>query len=69
MALDRLRKEPEYEEQFVLFSAFVEKWMKRALYVLLSLLIAVQLLLQIPGLRYYLVIVEQLEGIPYDHSR
>ncbi|GAA4844053.1 hypothetical protein GCM10023310_22520 [Paenibacillus vulneris] len=69
MALDRVKKEPEYEEQFVLFSALVEKWMKRALYVLISLLVAMQLLLQIPGLRYYLVKVEQLEGIPYDHSR
>lgn len=63
------KKDSSYEDLFVLFSAPVEKWMKRVLYILLSLLIVAQLLLQIPGVRYYLVKVEQLEGIPYDSSK
>lgn len=65
----REKDDSGYEDLFVLLSGFVEKWLKRALYVLLSLLIVFQLLLQIPALRYYLVKVEQMEGIPYNHSK
>ncbi|WP_282935654.1 hypothetical protein [Paenibacillus sp. RC67] len=65
----REKNDSEYDDLFVRFSGFVEKWLKRALYVLLSFLIVFQLLLQIPALRYYLVKVEQMEGIPYNHSK
>ncbi|WP_028548691.1 hypothetical protein [Paenibacillus sp. UNC451MF] len=66
---ERETKEPRYEDLFVALSAFVEKWMKRTLLILLAMLVVTQLLLQIPSLRYYLVKVEQLEGIPYVHTK
>lgn len=57
-----------YEDLFICFSKLVEKWFLRSLAVLLSLLIVSQLLMQIPELRYYLVKIEQLEGVPYHRA-
>ena len=57
-----------YEELFVRFSEYAEHWLLRFLAVLFVLLIISQLLLQIPGVRYYFVKVEQLEGVPYQRS-
>jgi hypothetical protein len=57
-----------YEYSFVLFSVSIEAWLKRIILFVLSLLIMFQLLLQVPGIRYYLVKVEQLEGVPFSRS-
>ncbi|AFC29869.1 hypothetical protein [Paenibacillus mucilaginosus] len=55
----------EYEELFLGVAGRVEKMAVAVLVVLLSLLLASQLLLQNPRIRYLLVRVEQLEGTPY----
>ncbi|WP_426453535.1 hypothetical protein ACP26L_14640 [Paenibacillus sp. S-38] len=55
----------EYEELFLGVAGRVEKMAVAVLLVLLSLLVATQLLLQNPRIRYLLVRVEQLEGTPY----
>jgi len=57
--------ENRYEDLFLRFSPLLERWFKRILLVLVSLLIVCQLLLQVPFLRYHLVRVERLEGVPY----
>ncbi|MCS7462444.1 hypothetical protein N0M98_20185 [Paenibacillus doosanensis] len=57
-----------YEDLFLIFSSIIEMWAKRILILLLCLLVASQLLLQVPFLRYYMVKVEQLEGIPFLRS-
>ncbi|UQZ81949.1 hypothetical protein SK3146_01106 [Paenibacillus konkukensis] len=57
-----------YEDLFLIFSSIIEMWAKRILILLLCLLVASQLLLQVPFLRYYMVKVEQLEGIPFSRS-
>ncbi|MCZ8520561.1 MULTISPECIES: hypothetical protein [Paenibacillus] len=55
----------EYEERFLGVAERVEKMTVAVLLVLLALLLAAQLLLQHPRIRYWVVRVEQLEGIPY----
>ncbi|OXM88088.1 hypothetical protein [Paenibacillus rigui] len=57
-----------YEDLFIQFSKMVEKWILRALALILGLLVISQLLIQIPVIRYYLVKVEQLEGIRFQRS-
>ncbi|WP_082882614.1 hypothetical protein [Paenibacillus swuensis] len=54
-----------YEHVFVEFSVQVEKWLKRVLFLFLTLLILSQGLLQVPSIRKLLSEVEQLEGEPY----
>ncbi|ULL15544.1 hypothetical protein DVH26_14470 [Paenibacillus sp. H1-7] len=63
-----VEKENGYEDLFLQFSSIFERWVKRVLLVLVSLLILSQLLLQVPFLRYYMVKVEQLEGVPYSRT-
>ncbi|MFH5184763.1 DUF5359 family protein [Paenibacillus sp. TAB 01] len=65
---DGQREGYRYEELFVRFSERAEYWLLRFVAVWFVLLIASQLLLQIPGVRYYFVKVEQLEGVPYQRS-
>ncbi|MFD0680947.1 MULTISPECIES: hypothetical protein [unclassified Paenibacillus] len=57
-----------YEDIFLMFSALVEKWLVRATIGLLTLLLIFQLLLLSPSIRYYLVKVEQLEGVSFVRS-
>lgn len=63
MSSDRKRR--LYEQLFIRFSAKVEKALIRAMLVFFVLLVAVQLLLQIPYIRLHITRVEQLEGKPY----
>lgn len=61
-------KECGYEDLFLQFSSIFERWVTRVLLLLVSLLILSQVLLQVPLLRYYMVKVEQLEGVPYSRT-
>ncbi|MCD1260194.1 hypothetical protein B5M42_015385 [Paenibacillus athensensis] len=63
MSSDRKRR--LYEQLFIRFSAKVEKALIRTMLVFFVLLVAVQLLLQVPYVRLHLTRVEQLEGKPY----
>lgn len=58
-------KKPTYEELFKTFSAPVEKKLLRIAAILAVLLLASQLLLQIPAVRHILLRVERLEGTPF----
>lgn len=58
-------KKPTYEELFKSFSAAVEKKLLRLAAALAVLLVAVQLLLQIPAVRHTFLRVERLEGTPF----
>lgn len=55
-----------YENLFAEFSNSIEKWMIRLAKSLAILLLAIQLLLLIPGVRHLLVRVERLEGDPFE---
>ncbi|NOU97581.1 hypothetical protein GC093_30795 [Paenibacillus sp. LMG 31456] len=57
-----------YEELFLQFSSLVERWLIRIILGLLTLLLIFQLLLQYPSIRYFLVRVEQLEGVSFIRS-
>ncbi|MDF2964319.1 MAG: hypothetical protein K0S39_6054 [Paenibacillus sp.] len=63
---DDTGKRTGYEDLFLLFSSLVEKWLVRTLLGLLVLLFIFQSLLQFTGIRYYLVKVEQLEGVSFN---
>ncbi|KZE77211.1 hypothetical protein AV654_21765 [Paenibacillus elgii] len=58
-----------YEELFLQFAHRVERWIAWALAGCAIALVASQLLLLNPRVRYDLVKVEQLEGLPYPMSR
>ncbi|WP_019534084.1 hypothetical protein [Paenibacillus ginsengihumi] len=62
------RAQRRYARAFALFSSKVEKMLIRAAVVLLTALVLAQLLLQNPKIRYLLVEVERMEGIPYTRS-
>lgn len=55
------RKE-RYEDLFLIFSKKVERWLVRLIAWLLITLIAMQTLLRIPEVRYFLTEVVKLEG-------
>ena len=54
-------------DAYVRLSAFVEKWLLRALCALLILLILAQGLLRNEAFRRFAVPVDRLEGIPYQY--
>ncbi|MFB0841888.1 hypothetical protein [Paenibacillus oleatilyticus] len=58
-----------YEELFLQFAQRMERWIAWALAGCAIALVASQLLLLNPRIRYVLVKVEQLEGLPYSMSR
>lgn len=62
------RARRRYARTFALFSSKVEKALVGAAVVLLAALVLAQLLLQNPKIRYLLVEVERMEGIPYARS-
>jgi hypothetical protein len=64
-----LDERSRYEDLFVRFSSMVERWFVRLLFGLLALLLVCQLLLQFPEIRYRLVKVEQIEGVPLNRYR
>ncbi|MNU09812.1 hypothetical protein D3C72_2565940 [compost metagenome] len=54
-----------YEELFAVFSGRIERLLVRGALVLACLLLSVQLLLLVPGVRHLLVKVERMEGDPF----
>lgn len=58
----------DYVERFVLLSDRVERLLRRAVWALIALLVAAQLLLSVPPVRQRLVGVERLEGVPFERS-
>jgi uncharacterized membrane protein len=63
--MDKPGKKFGYEDLFIVLSSIVEKWFIRTLLLLALLLLISQTLLQFPMIRYFLVQVEQLEGVPF----
>jgi len=56
-------------DAYLRLSAWVEKWLLRALAALLLLLVAAQAFLQVPAVRRVVVPVDRLEGVPYHYRR
>lgn len=54
-----------YEDAFVDFSNRVERWLRKAVWTGLALLLLGQALLAVPAVRSSVVRVERLEGVPY----
>ncbi len=55
----------QYKEIYLRLSSAVEKWIIRAICVLLSLLLIAQCLLRFPEIRRMVNKVDKLEGQPY----
>lgn len=58
------RKDSSYEQLFVSFSEPVERWLRRFLIFLALVLLVVQALLQVPGIRKAVTRTDPLEGQP-----
>jgi len=54
---------PSYEEKFLKFSLFIERWILLTIFLLLLSLAITQALLHMDSLRIWLVEVEKLEGV------
>lgn len=54
---------PNYEEKFLKFSLFIERWFLLAIFMLILSLVVTQGLLHIDSLRIWMVEVDKLEGI------
>lgn len=57
------RQPAGYEELFICFSSGVERWLKRLALALLVAVLLVQMLLQLPELRFLLTHAEKREGV------
>jgi hypothetical protein len=62
------QQQDDYVNLFLRVANVIEGMLIKGLIVLFVMLLFTQMLLQVPSIRYALVKVEQLEGVPYSYS-